>query len=116
MFRQAQICECSCEGFLVPGEARRRGVAGTTRRSNGAFSRGARGGTPRKQTAFSRGARGGTPRMKTTRGQKYPQIPVDLGLTEHWCRVPQPAQGKPTLDFMASGETADSRALRAKTC
>ena len=54
--------------------------------------------------------------MKTTRGQKYPQIPVDLGLTEHWCRVPQPAQGKPPLDFMASGETADSRALRAKTC
>ena len=54
VFRQVQRCECSCEGFLVPGEARRRGVAGSTQ-----------GGVTK------------------SRGQKDPQIPVDLGLTEH---------------------------------
>ena len=54
VFRHIQICACSCEGFLVPGEARRRRVAGTTQ-----------GGATK------------------SRGQKDPQIPVDLGVTEH---------------------------------
>ena len=54
VLRHTQRCECSCEGFLVPGEARRRGVAGTTQ-----------GGVTK------------------SRGQKDPQIRVDLGVTEH---------------------------------
>ena len=81
-------CKCSCEGFLVL--ARRDDAvwqAPHLRRSNGAFEGashennlqpGARGGTPRFAN-LPPGARGGTPRMKTIRGQKDPQIPVDLG-------------------------------------
>ena len=55
VFRQVQKCECSCEGFLVPGEARRRGVAGPTQGGATEPSAGEREGIPlAREQIFSR--------------------------------------------------------------
>ena len=95
-------CACPCsDSLLVPRKGDERtcaiGPRGAidscgrphTRRSNGAFSQREWTGTTctelrgqGKRTAGRR-ARGDAPRKKTIRGQKDPQIPVDLGLTEH---------------------------------
>ena len=74
VFRQVQKCECSCEGLLVPGEARRRGVAGPTQGGATEPSAGEREGAPLARKEPSAGEREGEPLAGENPEPKAPAV------------------------------------------